>query len=269
MRTGVLVRTALVVGALAIAFPSAARAGTIQLDSNFIGLNIHYQFNGELAEPFTLGPVQMSHGAELNDTLNGAEFEAYCADILTDVLNTGNQPGVGGTYDATADLMSNWVDPQEPPLPSPEDGRLRAAWLYQEYADDFADADDLQGRTALQLAIWNVLYDTDFSVAPVGGGNFSVSLNQYDGNNQVPITDVDQLASYNLIATRANILLDAVRVADLTGIDAAWIKLDAGTTPAQDFIGPAKTVPEPGSLLLLGTGLGAIGIFRSRKLRRA
>jgi hypothetical protein len=271
MRTRVLVRTALIVGALAIACPSAARAGTIRLDSDFIGLNIHYQFNGELAQPITLGPVQMSNGAELNDTLNApAEFEAYCADILTDILNTsGGQPDVGGTYGAEADLMSNWTDPNN--LPSPADGRLRAAWLYQEYADGFADTDDLEGRTALQLAIWDVLYDTDFSVTtvnPAGTGTFSISLNQYDAQgNQVLITDPAQIAGYNAIAARANTFLDTVRVADLTGIDAAWIKLDAGATPAQDFIGPAKTVPEPGSLLLLGTGLGAIGIFRSRKLR--
>ena len=273
MRLRVLVRTAVIVFALAIAVPSSARAGTIRLDSDFIGLNIHYQINGLLAEPITLGPVQMSNGAGLNDTLNApAQFEAYCADILTDVLDTsGGQPGAGGTYDAEVDSMSNWVDPHN--LASPADGTLRAAYLYQTYAQDFADTNDLEGRTALQLAIWDVLYDTDFSVStaadkPQGTGTFSISLQTRVGGVPTDITNAAQIASYNAIASRANALLDDVKNADLTGLDAAWIKLDAGTTPAQDFIGPAKTVPEPGFLLLLGTGLAAIGLFRPRMVPR-
>ena len=68
---------------------------------------------------------------------------------------------------------------------------MRAAdSLYQvEYADpqlppDAFAADNIEGRSALQLAIWNVLYDDDFTITTTGGGAFHVSLLTYDPETQ-------------------------------------------------------------------------------------
>jgi len=263
-----------------MAFPSAARAGTITLDTNFVGLQVHYEFQNVLAEPQFFGSVTMRDGTGLNPTLDGIQFQAYCADILTDVLDTtgGLQPGVGEPYAAEADLMSAWKDPNN--LYSPTDGNLRAAYLYDRYADpsspDAFAAGDLEGRSALQLAIWNVLYDDDFTVATTSGGAFHVSLLKYDPLNPgqvIPIVDLAQIASYEAIASRADGFLstvDGLSHDALAGYDAAWLKLavPGEGTPAQDFIGPATTVPEPGSLLLLGTGLAALTAFRRNSLRR-
>jgi len=281
-RTRVLVRTAVIIGALGVAFPSAARAGSIVLASDFTGEQVHYEFHYTLnnqsvdllVRPVTFGSVTMNGGTELNETLNGLQFEAYCADILTDVLDpTAGQPDVGGTYDATVSSMSGWQEPNG--LASPLDGNLRAAYLYNKYGDsnspDALVVGDLQGRSALQLAIWDVLYDNDYTVASNSTGSLHVSTagltEQTDPNHP---NDQAQIDGYNAIAARAQAFQDDVRVADVTGSDAAWIKLSVpgGKIEAQDFIGP-KSVPEPGSLLLLGTGLAALTAFRRKSLRRS
>src|SRR4051812_36848784 len=213
-RTRVLVRTAIVIGALAVAFPSAARAGSITIASDFTGLQVHYEFNGVLAQPLSFGSVTMTGGTGLNDALNGVDFEAYCADIQTDVITPEASAITGVTYQADVAPMSSWQDPNG--NVSPADGNRRAAYLYDRYVDptsaDALAAGDLEGRSALQLAIWNVLYDQDFSVATTNGGNFHVSLLKYDPDHPGEVIPVDasQVASYEAIALRADGFLSSV-----------------------------------------------------------
>jgi PEP-CTERM motif len=255
---------------LAVVSPSSARAGTIQLLTGFQGAGTGYFFtkfldsNGQpipLAQD-PLGSVAMAEGtADLGPTIAGAEFEAYCVDLLTPIFEFG-LPKPPETYDAEAGLMADWT--AEGGLTDADAGR-RAAWLYTEYAADFAD-DATFERTALQMAIWNELYDGDQSVTQ-GDGKFYVNAAD---------TQVTALANGYLAELRTAI--DAGLVA---GADAVWLKLsfegENGTLNAQDFIGPlaprnpATPVPEPGAGLLLGMGVMSLAAFRSRKtlFRRA
>jgi len=152
--------------------------------------------------------------------------------------------------------MSSWVDGSG--LTSNGSGQ-RAAWLYNEFATTFdPDATSDLGkrqRTALQMAIWNGLYDSDFTVANNGLAGNSVYFS---------------IDNHTLTALADSYLAALLTAGPLVGSsDAAWLQLSKGATDAQDFIGPTG-VPEPSAGLLLGMGMAALAAFRSRKslLRR-
>ncbi len=264
MRTSVLARTAVIVGALAIVFPSYARAGSISLDTNFQGQGAGIILNNQFYGLFSVGSVSASHGSGLGDLDTLSTFEVYCVDFFTDAFfPTPDLPVPPATYNATAASMATtWsaVDSL-----NTETAARQAAWLYNEFATTFADVSTdlgLSQRSALQIAIWNVLYDGDFSVDnSLGTGGSTYITGDTNG-----VTALAQGYLHDL---------SLVSAATLAGTDAVLLELtytnpDTGkTADAQDFIGPVKTVPEPGVALLLGTGLAAVTAFRSRKsLRR-
>jgi len=239
---------------VALVYPLKARAGTIVIDTFFQGYGAGFVVAGEEGE-FVIGSVDMSQGTLLGPPLDAPNtFEAYCVDFDTAVFGP-TLPDPPGLYDATREDMSDWVDGSG--LTANGSGE-RAAWLYNEFATTFdPDATSDLGkrqRSALQMAIWNGLYDSDFTVVNnglLGNDTYFVEDNQ----TLTVLAD-----SYLLALALAGPLLD--------GSDAAWLQLSANDIDAQDFIGPglpANAVPEPGAGLLLGMGAMSLAAFRSRK----
>jgi hypothetical protein len=164
-------------------------------------------------------------------TWNNQTYLGYCVDLFSD-FHLGDSWTV--TQRSMSDLPSagSGGTPINPPYAAANSG-AHAAWILNTYAQTVDSGDD---AAALQLALWLTIFP-----------NLQTSWFDFGSSS----TDIRAQASawYN----------DGVNHTS----DAIW--LDAqNQTRSQDFAIP-QAVPEPASMVLLGSGmLGLAGILRRR-----
>ena len=158
-------------------------------------------------------------------------------------------------YSYCVDVAHNLASSQTVSLESSDDlfdstpdGGKKAAWLFNKYAAGIrGNANDAQAdisAAALQVAIWESMLDSSYNL---GQGRF-------------------RLTSNGAVRTQALLYLADLYSKPGGGYhtsEALWLDV-ANPNTGQDQITRMPPIPEPGTMLLLGTGVAALCARRRR-----
>jgi hypothetical protein len=247
-------RTRLAMGLMALAV-GGAMPGLVRADTITAKL--------ENLNPYVFGSVHLSgagtvsggigniiwQGASANPAPFNGPFNTYCIDLLQDI-------NFGGTYTFTTAPLQDAPQPGAYPAGGPTNGMgtAKADEIEALFGVDYGNTTTGDGKEAFQLAIWNIIYDTDASVST---GTFYVESG----------------ASSNVIGIANGFLTDALNPTNQKYDQTDLVAL-IGNNGAQDQIAINPLIPINGNATPLppeaASGLllfGVYGLTRWRKRR--
>jgi|GEM_PF-2810685 len=227
--------------------------------------------------PYTFGSVYLQGAGSLNGGVgnilwqganvnpapfNGA-FNTYCIDLIQDI-------GFGGNYTFTTAALAGAPKSGAYPGGTPANGMgsSKATEIETLFGMHLSDT---QGdspsanidREAFQLAIWNVIYDTDTSVSDGSGTFYAISNSGLDasaiGAANGYLTDISNSSNQSQYAVN-----DLVALIGQNGAQDQVAVNPLGPTPTHDPL-PAP-LPAAAPVGLLAMAAGAFAKWRQRRL---
>jgi hypothetical protein len=208
---------------------------------------------GSLAEPANAESISFrgsGHAAAVGITLLNGSTTLMSGNVMAGELNWSWLGGVPGglpadlyTYciDATQYLLATQIVNVQSTsgfTTGSANAGAKVSWLVNTYADAIRTGGTNAQGAALQVAIWEALYDTSGSFDQ---GSFRMSTS-------------------GAIRTQAEAYLTALYGSNYLGSTATWLDVN-GPNAGQDQL--TRSVPEPTTLLLMG----AAGLFLARRRR--
>lgn len=232
--------------------PAWADAFTINSYSvpNGMAATIHDPILSSGQESGLAGAISIS--VTDNTTNSTSQMTVWCDDIK-DFL------GTPGSYTLTT-LSSDISNADYTSLDTAKVNQVNA--LLNAELVGLINPNDATASAALQVAIWEVIYEPGDSGYNVTSGTFYITN---DGDDLSTVTaDANNYLTYITNGTWLPNLSDTVeQFQSASGTDQNLIYL--GVTSS----GSHQSVPEPGSMLLLACGLVGLGAMRCRQTRLA
>lgn len=207
--------------------------------------NMHFIYSGgDVQTQLGVFTLHIRDIAPATDWPNDGNFLAFCVDI---------QHYAGNSNNVVLNDMAQWRQPYSPvPQKFP---KYAGAGSYAAYMINyFGMPGTLMEQSAMQLAVWEILYEYNGSSPDKPVFNVTQGVSYATGIDAAVISQANEYLS---LANNLQRIPDA---------HAPWIQtLDDNGSYYQDF---TTTVPEPSTLILLGSGLLA-GCFALRKKFRS
>jgi hypothetical protein len=202
-------------------FSFTASATTMDVDYDDLKY-VNFQYPGKSGANVTEFTIELD-GVDWDDFFT----TAYCVD-LDNTINTGTYYNISLT-----------------PITADSGNYLHAAWLMDQYVSEDST---LNQQVGLQLAVWEAIYDTNFTYNPQGDvGSYYTSY--YNSYQTAISTGVDMWSSLGY------------QYATTLSYKNSWIK-------NQDLLVQMDPVPEPGTMLLLGMGIAGLGAAGRKRFRK-